>query len=67
MSNETYIVSRRKGSRVGCADGSVRVSVTLKQGTFEALRRRADAAHHTLSGELAFIADAAIGAGQGSA
>jgi len=58
MSNTTYIVSRRKGSSVGCADGSVRVSVTLRRETFHALRSRADAAHHTISGEVALIVEA---------
>ena len=54
MSN-SYIVSRRKGSAVGCAEDSVRVSITMKRETFQALQRRAAEAHHTLSGEAALI------------
>lgn len=55
MSYSTYIVSRRNGTRSGVAPGSVRVCVTLKEPTFLALRDRADAQHHTLSGEAADI------------
>jgi hypothetical protein len=53
MINTTYTASRRNGTRAGCAPGSRRISVTLSEETFHALRDRADAAHHGLSGEAA--------------
>jgi hypothetical protein len=53
MSNTTYLASKRSGTRAGVAPGRVRLSITLSEGTFEALRARADAAHRGLSGEAA--------------
>ena len=55
MSNVTYMASRRSGTRAGVAPGRVRICVTLTEETFEALRTRADANHHGLSGEAALI------------
>lgn len=53
MSNTIYTTSRRNGTRAGCAPGSVRFSVTLKDKTFAAFKAQADANHHGLSGEAA--------------
>lgn len=53
MINTTSLASRRNGTTAGCAPGSRRISVTLSEQTFQALRERADAAHHGLSGEAA--------------
>lgn len=53
MANITHMVSRRHGGMTGCAPGSRRISVTLSESTFNALRDAADAAHHGLSGEAA--------------
>jgi hypothetical protein len=53
MSNTTCMASIRNGTRAGCAPCRVRVSVTLKEETFQALRARADAAHRGLSGQAA--------------
>lgn len=41
MSNTSYVTGRRNGTRAGCADGRVRICVTLKEETFLALRDRA--------------------------
>lgn len=53
MVNTTYTTSRRQGTVAGCAPGSRRISVTLSEQTFQALREQADEAHHGLSGEAA--------------
>jgi hypothetical protein len=53
MTNTTHLASKRQGTSAGCAPGSRRISVTLSEETFHALRDRADAAHHGLSGEAA--------------
>jgi hypothetical protein len=55
VSNTTYIVSRRNGTRAGCAAGRVRISITLTEEVFLTLRDRADAVHHSLSGEVALM------------
>lgn len=55
MANTTYLASRRNGTRTGCGPGSVRLSVTIPEETFVALRERAGAAGHGLSGEIAEI------------
>lgn len=53
MTNTTHLASKRQGTVAGCAPGSRRISVTLSEQTFLALREAADAAHHGLSGEAA--------------
>lgn len=55
MSNTSYMTANRKGTRAGCADGSVRICVTLSEATFLALRDRAAGRAHTLSGEAALL------------
>lgn len=55
MSNTSYMTSRRNGTRAGCADGSVRICITLSEETFRALRDRAAGRAHTLSGEAALL------------
>lgn len=62
MSNTSYITSRRNGTRAGCADGRVRLSVTLTDETFQWLRDRAAGQAHTLSGEVALIIERMYGA-----
>jgi hypothetical protein len=51
MSNTTYLASRRAGSRTNCAEGKRRISVTLTEEAFVALRDRADRNHRGISGE----------------
>lgn len=53
MANITSLASKRNGTTAGCAPGSRRFSITLSEKTFLALRDRADANHHGLSGEAA--------------
>lgn len=53
MTNTTHLASKRHGTVAGCAPGSRRISVTLSEQTFQALRKVADANHHGLSGEAA--------------
>lgn len=53
MANTVFTTSGRKGTTTGCAPGSRRISVTLSESTFNALRDAADAAQHGLSGEAA--------------
>lgn len=53
MSNQTYLASKRNGGRANMAPGRVRLSITISEGTFEALRARASAARRGLSGEAA--------------
>jgi hypothetical protein len=53
MSNTLYRTAEREGTRTGCAPGSRRVTVTLPEATFQALRSRATTNHHGLSGEAA--------------
>lgn len=53
MANTTYLASGRNGTRAGVACGRVRLTVTLREDVFEALKARADKAHHGLSGEAA--------------
>jgi hypothetical protein len=60
LSNTSYITGRRQGTRAGVAPGSVRICVTLSEQAFKALRARAEAAHHTLSGEAALIVSDAV-------
>lgn len=60
MSNVSYMASRRQGTRAGVAPGSVRISVTLKESVFLALRARADASAHAVAGEAADIITAAV-------
>jgi hypothetical protein len=55
MSNTSYITETRRGTRAGVAEGSVRICVTLKEATFNALRDRAAGCGHTLSGEAALL------------
>jgi hypothetical protein len=59
---ETYTTGKRQGSRVGCSEGTCRVTVTLKRETFEAIKARAlkSRPHRTISGELALMADEAV-------
>jgi hypothetical protein len=58
MSNYTsYLALRRSGSHAGCAEGSVRISVTVSEQTFYALRSSADASKRSLSGEAAALLD----------
>jgi hypothetical protein len=49
------MTARRNGTRAGCADGRVRICVTLTEETFLALRERASGRAHTLSGEAALL------------
>jgi hypothetical protein len=51
----TYMALRRSGSTADCAEGRRRISVTLKEDTFYALRSSADASARSLSGEAAAI------------
>lgn len=60
MSNTTYMASIRNGTRAGCADGRVRISITLTEETFLALRERADANHRGLSGEASELLGYAV-------
>lgn len=53
MANTTSLASRRTGTRSGVAPGRVRLSITLREDVFEALKARAAEAHHGLSGEAA--------------
>ena len=53
MANTTYLATKRSGTRSGVARGRVRLSVTLREDVFEALKARAAEAHHGLSGEAA--------------
>jgi hypothetical protein len=55
MGYESYTTARRQGTRAGVAPGSVRLCVTIKEDVFLALRERAVASTHTLSGEAADI------------
>jgi hypothetical protein len=61
MSNTSYMTANRRGTRAGCADGRVRICVTLKEETFVALRDRAAARSHTLSGEAAILIEKTVG------
>jgi hypothetical protein len=56
----TYMALRRSGSTADCAEGRRRISVTLKEDTFYALRSSADASHRSLSGEAATLLDEAL-------
>jgi hypothetical protein len=53
LSNTTYTASLRQGGRSSCGPGMRRISVTVTEDAFLALRRLADAAHRGLSGEAA--------------
>jgi hypothetical protein len=53
MGNTSYITDRRVGTRAGCADGRVRIAVTLSEAVFQALKARAVKNNHSLSGEAA--------------
>lgn len=57
----TYMASKRTGGRGSCAPAKRRVSVTIPEETFLALRDRADAAHRGLSGEVAEILTRELG------
>jgi hypothetical protein len=56
----TFIASKRIGGRKSCADGMVRVSTTISEEAFMALRSRADAAHTGISGQAAAILEQAL-------
>jgi hypothetical protein len=58
----TYIASKRNGGRTSCADGKVRISATISEAAFLALRKRASAAHRGLSREVAEILEQAVAA-----
>lgn len=58
MSNTSYLAETRTGTR--SAAGSVRLSVTLKDEVFVALRARAAASAHTVAGEAADIIATAL-------
>ncbi len=60
MSNMTYMASRRSGGRTSCAPDKRRISVTISEEAFEALRERADEAHQGLSGHAAEILHAVL-------
>jgi hypothetical protein len=50
--NSSLSALQRNGSKTGCA-GSVRISITVSEETFQALKANAIANHHGLSGEAA--------------
>ena len=52
-SNSSLSAMKRTGSKSGCGPGSVRVSVTVSEETFNALKARAIENNHGLSGEVA--------------
>lgn len=60
MSNTTYLASRREGGRSNCAPGKRRISVTVSESTFLALRARADRQHRGLSGEASELLSYAV-------
>ena len=62
MSNTTYTAPLRQGGRSSCGPGMRRISVTLTEDAFLALRRLADAAHRGLSGEAAIAIDRYVAA-----
>lgn len=61
MSNTTHLTSKRSGTRAGCADGRVRISITLTDEVFNALRDRAAGRGHSLSGEAAILIEQHVG------
>jgi hypothetical protein len=60
MSNVTYLASRRTGGRRSCAQDKRRISVTVPEETFLALRERADRQHRGLSGEASELLSYAV-------
>jgi hypothetical protein len=63
----TYQALRRSGSTADCAEGRRRISVTLKEETFYALRSSADASARSLSGEASAILTEALSGVEGDA
>jgi hypothetical protein len=58
MANRTYKAALRQGSKA--SPGSKRVSVTIKEADFQALRAVADKKHQTIGGTAADLIRAAL-------
>jgi hypothetical protein len=65
MSNLTFKASLRAGGRGSCAPGKRRISATISEAAFLALRSRAHASHRGLSGEAADIIERAVATPEG--